>query len=283
MNTAGRAMCAAAIVAFAGSPARAQTWRTLDVARQRSDSAPVSVSITYGTGTVGVRPTSGPLLYHMDLRFDSERSQPRHAFDPSTRKLELGLQRSDARFTNRRDNESGHLQLELSTATPLDMTLDLGAVEADLDLSGLRITRLRLESGASESTLRFDSLNTVRMGVLDVSLGVASFRAQRLANANAADIHVDAGVGNVELDFGGQWTQDIELRLEATLGIVTVHVPSDVGVRVSLRKVLAAFDHEGLVQRDGAWVSPNWDSAARKLRINAETTFGKFSLDRTGR
>ena len=187
------------------------------------------------------------------------------------------------RFTGRNDKESGQLQLELSRLTPLDLTLDLGAVEADLDLTGLKLSRLRLESGASDGKLRFDSLNTTPMSVLQVSLGAASFRGERLANSNAREIRVDAGVGNVELDLGGQWTHDIELNVEVTLGIVTIHVPSDVGVRVSVRKTLASFDHEGLTERDGAWVSANWESAPHKLRISAETVFGKLTIDKTGR
>jgi predicted membrane protein len=94
---------------------------------------------------------------------------------------------------------------------------------------------------------------------------------------------VDAGVGNVELDMGGQWASDIDLHVEVTLGIVTIHVPADVGIRVSLEKIIASFEHEGLVERDGAWLSTNWDSAPRKLRITAETTLGKLTIDRTGR
>jgi len=121
------------------------------------------------------------------------------------------------------------------------------------------------------------------MSSFEVSLGAASFRGDRLANANAPSIRVDAGVGNVELDMSGQWTQDIELHVEVTLGIVTIHVPADVGVRVSVDKVFASFDHEGLVERNGAWVSRNWDSAPHKLRVSAETVFGKLTIDKTGR
>ena len=261
----------------------AQSWRSLDVARQLADSSPTAVQVVYGTGMFGLRGTSNPLLYHMQLRYDATRSQPRHAFDPATRKLQLGVQKSDVRFTGRSDNEDGRLQLELSRVTPLDLSLDLGAVEADLDLTGLKLSRLQIESGASEGKLRFDSLNATPMSVLQVSLGAASFRGERLANANARDIRVDAGVGNVELDLGGQWTQDIDLKVEVTLGIVTIHVPSDVGVHVSVRKTLASFDHEGLIERDGAWVSRNWESAPRKLRISAKTVFGKLTIDKTGR
>jgi hypothetical protein len=118
---------------------------------------------------------------------------------------------------------------------------------------------------------------------LQISLGAANFRADRLANANTREIRVDAGVGNVELDMSGQWTQDIELEVEITLGLVTVHVPSDVGVRVAVNKVIAAFEHEGLIERDGEWVSPNWDTAKHKLRVSAKTIFGKLTIDKTGR
>ena len=267
----------------ATSAAAAQSWRTLDVARQLTDSGAASVQVLYGTGTIGVRATSSPLLYHMQLRYDGTRTQPRHAFDAAARKLQIGVQKSEMRFTGRNDNDAGHLQLELSRVTPLDLSLDLGAVEADLDLTGLRLSRLHVESGASDAKLRFDSLNATKMSVLDISLGAASFRGDRLANANTQDIRVDAGVGNVELDLSGQWTQDIELRVEVTLGVVTIHVPSDVGVRVSLEKTLAGFDHEGLVERDGAWLSRNWDSAPHKLRVTAETVFGKLKIDKTGR
>lgn len=269
--------------ALVATSAHAQNWRTLDVSRQLTDPAPVAVEVVYGTGAFGIRGTSNPLLYHMQLRYDATRAEPQHAFDAAERKLQLGVQKSDMRFTGKKDAESGRLQLELSRSAPIDLSLDLGAVQADLDLTGLKLSRLRIESGASDAKLRFDSANAIPMSTLDVSLGAATFRGERLANANARDIRVDAGVGNVELDFGGEWTQDIELNVEITLGFVTIHVPSDVGVRVTLEKLIASFEHEGLIERDGAWVSANWSSARYKLNISAETVFGKLHIDKTGR
>ena len=285
MSRRASLVLAAATLVVAAVPltARAQSWRTLDVARQLVDSAPVTVKVVYGTGAFGLRGSSTPLLYHMQLRYDGTRTKPRHAFNATTRELQVGLQNSDMRFTGRNDGDQGRLQLELSRATPIDLALDLGAVEADIDLTGLRLSRVHINSGASDGKIRFDSLNESRMSALDVSLGAASFRGERLANANTPSIRVDAGVGNVELDMGGQWTQDIELHVEVALGFVTIHVPTDVGVRVMLQKTIASFDHDGLVERDGAWVSPNWDSAPHKLRVSAETVFGKLTIDKTGR
>jgi hypothetical protein len=104
------------------------------------------VQVIYGTGKIGVRATPNPLLYHMLLRYDASHTQPRHVFDTTARKLQIGVDKSEVRFDGQKDSDAGHLQLELSKNTPLDLNLDLGAVESDLDLTGLRISRLRVES-----------------------------------------------------------------------------------------------------------------------------------------
>jgi hypothetical protein len=117
------------------------------------------------------------------------------------------------------------------------------------------------------------------MRALELDVGAASLTALRLANANAGDIRVSAGLGNVDLDLGGDWTKDINLEVDATLGVVTVHVPSDVGVRVELRRTLAGFRHRSLTPRDGAFYSDNWESAPRKLRIRTDVKLGRFELD----
>ena len=54
-------------------------------------------------------------------------------------------------------------------------------------------------------------------------------------------------------------------------------------MRVEIKRVAAGFDHEGMVKRDDAWYSQNWDTAARKLRIRAETVFGDLEVRRSTR
>ena len=44
------------------------------------------------------------------------------------------------------------------------------------------------------------------------------------------------------------------------IGKMTLRVPDDVGVRLEIKRVAAGFDHEGMVKRDDAWYSKNWDT-----------------------
>jgi hypothetical protein len=158
--------------------------------------------------------------------------------------------------------------------------MELGATKAMLDLGGLELQRVKLESGASETVLDFSSPNATRMDVLDVDVGAATFEARNLGNANAAAIRVHGGVGSVDLDFGGQWTQDANVDVDLALGKLTLHLPRDVGVRVEVDKFLASFDQQGLQKRGDAYYSDNWDRAAHRIRLRASTTFGGIELER---
>jgi predicted membrane protein len=67
------------------------------------------------------------------------------------------------------------------------------------------------------------------------------------------------------------------------VGKLTLHVPADVGVRVEVQRVAAGFDHAGLVKRDDAWYSTNYDTAPFKLKVHAETFFGAIDIQRAAR
>jgi hypothetical protein len=47
-----------------------------------------------------------------------------------------------------------------------------------------------------------------------------------------------------------------------------------------VQRVAAGFEHEGFTKRDDAWYSENYDRAPRKLRLRAETFFGKIEIQR---
>jgi hypothetical protein len=172
------------------------------------------------------------------------------------------------------------MRLALSRSVPLDLDLQLGATKAMLDLGGLELQRLKLESGASETVLDFSSPNVARMDLLDVDVGAATFEARNLGNANASSIRVHGGVGSVDLDFGGQWTQDANVEVELALGKLSMHVPREVGVRVEVEKFLASFDQQGLQKRGDAYYTDNWDNAKYRIRLRASTTFGGIEIDR---
>lgn len=260
-------------------------WRSVDMSRQLRDTLPQRIRVQYGAGHVDVRGASEPLLYAMHLRYDERRGRPLHRYDAEQRTALLGVDSRGAGLGGSPDDGDGggELRLGLPRTVPLDLDLDLGGTDAALDLGGLMLQSLRVECGVAEARLSFTTPNRARMRELEVNVGAGDLTALRLANANADLIRVRGGVGSVDLDLGGTWTRDLAVVTRMAVGTVTLHVPSDVGVRVELQRIAAGFHHEGLEKRDDGWYSPNWDTAPHKLRIRAETYFGKVRIRHTAR
>jgi hypothetical protein len=272
--------CALAALGALAAPLAGQSWRTLDVSRQLHDTADYRVQVKYAAGALDLRGLASPLLYSMRLRYDEARSDPVHRLDTGARTLTLGLDNTGFRFGPRSDEQEGELQLGLSTAVPMRLGLEIAAVHGRADLTGLVLRSLRVDASASEATILFDRPNPSPMERLTISVAAASVRAVRLANANAREITVNGNLGGVDLDLGGDWAQDLAVDASLGLGELTIRVPRDIGLRVEVQKFLASFDHEGLIPRDGAWVSDNWESAPRHLRVRAQTTIGGLRIER---
>ena len=272
----GAALIAPSAAQAQGSP----LWRTVDIARQLHDSMPQRIRVQYGAGRVDVRGSADPLLYAMHLRYDERRAVPVHRYDAASRSAVLGLETRDGahRFGDRDD--TGELRLVLPVNVPLDLDLQLGGTESRLDLGGLALQSLRLECGATDANVIFSQPNRTRMSDLTIDVGAADLLAVHLANANADQIRVNGGVGVVDLDFGGSWTRDLMVETKLAVGSLILRVPADVGLRVDVQRLIAGFDHEGMVKRDGAWYSTNYDTAPHKLRVRAETFFGQIEIQR---
>jgi hypothetical protein len=276
-----RGALAIVLASIASHGVAAQSWRTVESARQLRDSSEHHVRVQYGAGRIDVGATTAPVLYSMSIRYDEATSTPIHSYDADSRVLTLGVNVQSERLSrDMGEKAKGEMRLSLSRTVPIDLDLQLGATKAVLDLGGLSVLGLRLESSASETALDFSSPNRARMRALDVDVGAASFEARNLANANASAMHIHGGVGGVDLDFGGQWSQDVSVDVDLALGKLTLHVPRDVGVRVELQKFLASFDQQGLQKRGDAYFSENWDRAKYHLRLHAQTTFGGIEIDR---
>lgn len=277
---------AAAVLIVAPLSLQAQdspVWRTVDIARQLRDSQPQRIRVQYGAGRVEVRGSAEPLLYNMHLRYDQRRAAPVHRYDAAARSAVLGLETRDGaqRFGDRDD--SGELRLVLPTTAPLDLDLQLGGTESRLELGGLTLRSLRLECGATDASVAFSQPNRTRMSDLTIDVGAADLLAVNLADANADQIRVHGGVGVVDLDFGGNWTRDLTLDTRLSVGKLILRVPADVGIRIDLDRLLAGFEHDGMMKREGAWYSTNYDAAPHKLQVHAETFFGQIELRRTTR
>lgn len=276
-----RALSAALLVAgaLAAIPAAgaAQDWRTTTMMRQRGGEDALAVDLEYGAGSLTVQPGDDNALYRANLRYDAERFQPITDYRPG--RLRIGMDSHEG--LNLRDHDTSRARLDLSLArgVPLDLDFSFGAAEADVELGGLTIQKLKVSTGASRTNLRFSRPNPSGMETLEFEVGAAEFEATGLGSAHARELKLEGGVADVTLGFDGEWTGDAHLEVEMGLGSLTLRVPRDVGLRIRKDTFLASIDAPRMSKDGDVYVSDNWGQAEHKLSVEVDAAFGSISVD----
>lgn len=288
-------LAAAALHAAAPSALPAQEQSLLRASRQYHGQVErMAVDVRLMAGEVRVSPGRSGSLYRHALSYDPRRfrARPGWSVEDGRGRLRIGLEGEDGfgfqfdpfglgiRIPRLEElNEaSGQLDLRLGPEVPVDLSLDVGAAETVMELGGIPLGSLTVRTGASDTRLRFSTPNPVPMERMRLEAGAASFHAERLGNAGFRRFSFDGGVGDVRLDFRGEWRRDATATLNVGVGALTLVFPDDLGVEVRRKAFLTSFDAPGF-RRDGSvYRSPNWDGAARRLRVTVSAGLGAVTL-----
>lgn len=265
----------------APSTGSAQSVRDFTTARQLHGDTRLTAAIEYAAGSLTVTPGAGSHLYRMRLTFDPDRYRPLSAFDAPSAAVVLGVAPHDGGTirVGSPDAATQNALVELSPRVDLSVDVELGAADAAVELGGLRVTDLRLSSGASRAALRFSRPNAVRCRTALIEAGAADLDVTGLGNSRCAEIRVEGGIGKLTLDFGGAWREDADVAVRMAVGELVLRLPRDVGVQLTLDRFLAAFQPAGLVRRGNVFVSPDYDQAARTLDIALTTAVGGVRIE----
>jgi hypothetical protein len=284
MNASRWGALALLAAALAGAtPGSAQSLTTMKSARQLWDEKPVTVNVEYGAGTLTVLPASRSMLYEMELRYDPRQYTPVSDFDRDQRRLHLGIRSTEKGHNRIEGKEGSRASIALSREVPLDLTLQFGAGDADIDLGGMRLRKLDLSTGASETKLRFSAPNPISAEEVELRAGAAELTVSGLGNVRAEHLSFEGGVGSTTLDFSGEWNRSATATVQMGVGSVTLRLPRDLGVRINRSSsFLSSFDAPGLVKRDGSYFSSNWDSAAHRLTVDINAAFGSIDIEWIG-
>lgn len=274
------ALTALAVLAGAAPEADAQTWRTVQSSRQLWDRSAMDVNIRYGAGELTIGAAAPSMLYEMEMRYDEDSFRPLTEFDADARTLRLG---TEGVHRGGIDMEEGsRAEILLSREIPLDVDLEFGAGEAEIELGGMRIERLEISTGASETTIRFSRPNPIVAERVSIEAGAAELDVIGLGNARARDIRFQGGVGSTTLDFTGNWTGNATASVQIGIGEVRLRFPRGLGVELRKSSFLTSFDSEGLTKRGNSYFSADWDTATHRITIDVNAAFGSIEVEWVG-
>lgn len=149
----------------------------------------------------------------------------------------VGIPESGAQVVN-----EWNLQLG---STPMNLTVNAGAYDGLLDLSGVPLHSLTINDGASKAEVRFDSLNPQVMETLAYKSGASTVKLVGLANANFTTLTFDGGAGDYTLDFSGALQQDATVKITSGVSNVRLVVPVGMTAQVDVQGAISNVSTEG--------------------------------------
>lgn len=258
----------------------AQTTQHASAARQLFDQTSLRAAITFAAGSVTLKPAPTGMLYRMSADYDPERYVPVSRYEAAGQSVTLGLQptgEGGIRVSSR-EHLAQSATIELSREVPLALDLTLGATEATLELGGLRLKWVRLETAGSRTVVRFAQVNPGRCDSLAVNAGAAEVTLESLGNSRCQLVRVEGGAGGVTVDLDGAWSGDGRVAVSVAVGRVSLRIPRDLGVELTLEQFLSSFEPRGFVRDGKIWRTPGYAQAPHRVALNLSTTVGGVNV-----
>lgn len=281
-----RSGAVAALLSLAGfAPLVAQSGDMYEISarRQIAGVRMLEADIVYAVGKLHVTAAPTGLLYDSKLVYDAEEFEPVRSWSlaEGTGKLSLSLTGLDESWNIDEFDEAtlGSLKLGLSREVPTALSLAVGAAEVKMDLGGVALSRFVYRTAASATDIHFEAVNPVRMDRLEFAAGAAEFKASELGNARFDFIEFVGAIGDVHLDFTGEWTGSARGDLRMGLGALHLTFPRHLGVRIEKKGFLAPFESGGFEAVDGGFQTANWNSAESQLTLQIRAAFGSIDVD----
>jgi hypothetical protein len=117
----------------------------------------------------------------------------------------------------------------LAESTPYILDLDYGLGNANIDLSGLSIEKLKINTGSADVNISYNTEvgNKITMDTFSVKVDMGSLNARHLNLAKSKVVHAEVGFGNMFLDFSNRPTIANHIIGSVGAGNLIIQLPAD--------------------------------------------------------
>jgi len=235
------------------------------------DSRTTKISIEMGAGELDIQGGSD-MLVEGEIQYNITEWKPEVIRDGRSLLIRQG-HKENLRIPTR--DVVNRWQLKLGSV-PIDPDIAAGAYKGTLNLSGVALTRLNIQDGASQAEVRFEEPNPVQMESLRYRTGASEVSLYGLGNASPAFLNFEGGTGSYTLDFSGSLQQDLQASISAGVSSLKIIIPPGTPARVVISGGL------NNVQPRGSWnISNNvyeTSGSGPKIEINLNMGVGNLEL-----
>jgi predicted membrane protein len=91
-------------------------------------------------------------------------------------------------------------------------------------------------------------------------------------------LHLTIGVGKSEIDLKGNWDHDVDIEIDGGIGVTTLYLPEDVGVRVKVKRGFGKVNSKRLRKRKNIYTNKAYDSSDVTINIKINAGIGAINL-----
>jgi N-terminal domain of toast_rack, DUF2154 len=256
-------------------PADIQVMRE---SRPLGDAKELAVNVKYSVGHLEISRAADDKLFSMDLQYDRNVNDPNFSFDGTDRaSMRLDMNSHKVSMGNHgRDND---LTLRLTDKVPIDLDLESGVAESRLEMTNLKVRRMRLRGGVGKTEVTFDKPSGQKMSSLDVESGVGELIIHGLGNAQVERVELKGGVGHTELDFTGDVNEaNIDAKVEVGVGAVRITLPRDADVEVEAEGSFLSNISAPSFEKSGHTYTHRGGGSG-KIRIHVQSGIGGVEVE----
>ncbi len=242
---------------------------------------PFHLRVEVDAGQVRVAKGTRDDEVRVGLRYDRTLYHHTFRFSESRNTLEITFDRQKW-FDRDSEEDAGVLELELATEAELHLEFKIKAGEIDMQLGGLKIAELALQTMAGEVNLDFDEPNRIEMSSLDLNTKVGESKYVRLGNARFRDADINGGIGELTIDFNGEMIKDAVARVDLDIGETAIILPREAGTKLSVSKFLflSHIDLPHELRQDGRYYfTENYDRADRTFQLRISSGLGECRVE----
>lgn len=180
------------------------------------------------------------------------------------------------------DTDDNIWDITLSEKYPVELEIDIGACEAEIDLGGLPLEYLDFDVGAADIEILFSRPNPVRAEKIEIDAGVVELEVKKLGNANFDRLSFEGGAGDFDIDFSGEYKGISRAKISIGLGSAKIRIPSDLPVRIETSDSFLSsvdFRHEDESCLDGDDYYETKDFRHSDIGLDLEVSVGLGSIE----
>jgi hypothetical protein len=173
---------------------------------------------------------------HVRIKYNREAASAKVVYDKSKEKIRIFVDQDDI-FDSDDDDNDDHkrtvvIDLELPSHPQLNLMTKLKAGTIDFRAGVLKLKRFALKNWAGEVDLDFDQPNQIMMESMDVNCKIGEVYISNLGNAHCSEVNINSGIGELTVDFCGEYANETFADIDLDLGETTIILPEATPIKM---------------------------------------------------